>query len=102
MQSGRRGSMQAKPTNLSGYFRPPRRSTSSSPSMPGGIAVAQREDDRLVDIGHRRVERVGIGLVLHGAGTDALKLLVIERQDVLVLPDVDVAIDDALRHGPDP
>ena len=56
------------------------------------VAIAQGEDDRLLDVGHLGKDGIGVRLRRHLALTDAGQLAAIERQHVLVVPDIDVAV----------
>ena len=61
---------------------------------PGAVAIAQREDDRAIDTAHRLIDGVGIGPGTYRtrpriSGADRE-----QRPYVLIVPDVDMAIDD--------
>ena len=99
MQSGRRGSTAAKPTNLSGYFAHGAGRHLVIAVDAGGIAVAQREDDGLVDPRHGGMDGIGIGdgadrarPGISGPGGE-------ERPQMLRFPEIDMAVDD---HGGGP
>ena len=66
------------------------------------VAIAQRKHDSLVHIRHFRNQRVGIGLWSHLALADTGQLLVIQRQNIGIIPDVNVAITGRAAHHSTP
>ena len=62
-----------------------------------GVAITQREHDRLVHAAHRLVDGIGIGPRPDGAGPRNLDRLMVVRQHMLVVINIHMAIDD---HDP--
>ena len=57
-----------------------------------GVGIAQGEDDGLFHLRHRLVERIRVGLVRQLALAHPAVQRPVERQDVLFVVDVDVAV----------